>query len=439
MLNSAVGSFEKKPIGIAWIIPGALSGFLPLLVFWKDMVKFYYQGDEWTQIDQIDAFGYGTWLFSFFGENFMPFFKFVWSSLLFFGHGNYLVFLVFSFLAHGLVVFFLGYLLRLWEFGLFTILFSQLILALNYTNIEILSQSIQVSNLLSYLFFLILLITYSRLIIDRKEVTWKYGLLLSLLSLLGALSFSRGVLNGSAIFGACLLLWLTNQGKYKRLLRSSLFVLVPCVLGGIIAAIWSINNSTGVVFSDRLADIGSHFFYQVSLNPWFQQIRELKIGAELAVLLLGLNLIFASLGVLLARQLQRPLLAILIFFFIGNAVLLAWGRNQMPIDTIASFRYQYGVLVVFGPLVGVSLERIIKWIPFGLIQTAVGLYTLWWVSSWVFDHWKFHVPVWSVDRGSQIRAFANSEEIDPAAHTISQFPGVTNERALQLTEKYNLH
>jgi hypothetical protein len=213
----------------------------------------------------MDALGYWTWVFHFFGENFMPVFKVFWSVVLFLGNGNYHAFLFASFIMHALVVFLLGYLLRMWSLGLFPVLFCQLVLALNYTHIEILSQSIQISNLMSYSFFLILVIVFSRLVMNDRPCSLNYCWFISLLASLGALSFARGILNGVAVFGVVLLFGIIKDVRYKRLLIPALFALVPSLILGFLSALWVYHNtSSGLAEGLQLKKTGVHFFYQLS-------------------------------------------------------------------------------------------------------------------------------------------------------------------------------
>jgi hypothetical protein len=84
----------------------------------------------------------------------------------------------------------------------------------------------------------------------------------------------------------------------------------------------------------------------------------------LALSLLALNGVSFVLGFLCSNRSQRSLLYFFLFFFIGNAALLAIGRNHMGIDTVAGWRYQYGVLLVFAPMVAIVLDRLVGLIPF---------------------------------------------------------------------------
>jgi len=431
---------NRKRIALGWLFASPVLGFLPLCYYWDDMAKFYFQGDEWEQLSLIESKGYWNWVFSFFGENFVPVFKLFWSSLLFLGNGNYHLFLFVSFAVHAVIVFLLGYLLRLWGFGLFSILFSQLVLALNYTHIEILTQSIQVSNLLCYGLLLIALIVFSRPLLEGSVYSTRVCVSLSVLSALGALSFARGVLNGAIIFLIALLLWLFRDAKNKRLLRPALYAFIPSLLVGIFVGIGTFNFSTNFADSgNRLGLIGTHFLYQISLNPFYQQIHNLHIKPSQALLLFELNVIVVYFSFRWAKDFQRPLIVQLLLFFIGNAFLLALGRNHLPIDHVAGWRYQYGVLIVFAPMVGFFFETILSYPPMKFLRVTFGFLVLWWASSWGFDHWKYHVPSWSLERGSKIRDFAASKDLDPAGHDISQYSGVSNQSALELTEKYNLH
>ncbi|MDA1069645.1 MAG: hypothetical protein O3C43_24480 [Verrucomicrobia bacterium] len=356
---------DRHKIALGWLIPSPLFGFLPLYIYWENFAKFYFQGDEWEQLHLIESTGYWTWVFSFFGENFVPVFKLFWSSILFLGNGDYHVFLYVSFTVHAAVVFLLGYLLRMWSFGLISILFSQLVLALNYTHIEILNQSIQVSNLLSYCLLLITLIVFSKPLLEGRVHSQRVCVFLSILSALGALSFARGILIGAVVFLMAITLLISSKAKNKRLLRPAMFALIPSLFVGILVGIGT------YIFSDNFADSASrlglitkHFLYQISLNPWYQQIRGFHIKPSLALLLFELNVVFVFFAFRWVKDHQRPLIILLLGFFLGNAFLLALGRNHLPIDHVAGWRYQYGVLIVFAPMVGVVVEKILNYPPF---------------------------------------------------------------------------
>jgi hypothetical protein len=439
MFKKALISLEEKPVSIGWVILGSLFAFYPLLRYWDDMALFFYQGDEWTQLHEMDLHGYWTWVFMFFGENFMPVFKLVWSGLLFAGHGNYQVFLVFSFLLHSLVVFLFGFLLRQWGFGWITIVFSQLVLALNHVHIEILSQSIQFSNLLAYAFLLLLVMAVSSLYLDAKKLSPSRSMVICLLSLLGALSFSRGLLNGVVVSAGLLIGWLYNGRQNKQLLSAAILVLAPSLLAGVITAYVTARNGSGIDSFTRLDTVAAHFYDQLSINPWLQQFRDYPFDTGLAARFLLLNLFSIGFGIICARRMQRPLLLVLVLLFLGNAILLAWGRSHQPLATVASWRYQYGVLIVFAPLVGIFLERMIRMVPVVYIRVAIGVFMLIWVSMRVSNHWQYHAPSWSKSRGSDIRENVTNASMDPGAFTVSQFEGIDNSRAMELVKKYNLH
>ena len=431
---------DKNKIALGWLIPSPLFGFLPLYFYREYFAKFYFQSDEWEQLHLIDSASYWPWVFGFYGENFVPVFKLFWSSILFIGNGDYHVFLYVSFTVHAAIVFLLGYLLRMWSFGLFSILFCQLVFALNYTHIEILNQSIQVSNLLSYCILLITVIVFSKPFLDGRVYSPRACVFLSILSLIGALTFARGILIGPVVFLMAVTLLISDNAKNKRLLRAAMFALIPSLL---VACLVGIGT---YIFSDNFADSASrlglitkHFLYQISLNPWYQQIRGFHIKPSLALLLFELNVITVFFAFRWAREHQKPLLILLLGFFLGNAFLLALGRNHLPVDNVAGWRYQYGVLIVFAPMVGLVVEKILNYPPLKFFRVTIGALVLWSVSLWVIEPWKAHIPSWSWDRGTKIRDFAGSNDLDPEGMDISQINEVSNQRAVELTEKFKLH
>ncbi len=431
---------ERQLIPWVWILPFPLLSFLPLYRYWDSFSKFFYQGDEWDQLHQIESNGYFVWLFSFFGENFVPVFKLVWGSLLFLSDGNYHVFIFVSFSAHGVLVLLLGYLLRLWGFGLFSILFAQLVLALNYTNIELLSQSIQVSNLLSYGFLLLLLIFFFKPWLERRDYSTRLCLFLGILSALGALTFARGVLNGVVVAALGGILFFVGDPDNRRLLRPAKYILIPSLIVGLILVIGSYFNGSAFAGSGTDgASIKTHFLYQIALNPWYQQIRDLPIRSSQAILLFELNLLVIFLALKWAKDFQRILILQLLVFFVGNAMVLAVGRNHLQLEHVAGWRYQYGVLLVFAPLSGLVLEKFISRKPFRFLPLVSSFLILGFCGNWVFDHWKYYVPVWSEERGQHIRVSIENEDLADEGTDISRFEGVSNQRARELVKHFNLH
>lgn len=430
----------SKSVSIFWILAGSLSGWPPLVVHSQYFWKFFYFMDEWALIDQMESLGYYTWVFGFFAENFVPVFKLLWSGLIFAGGGNYHLLLIAGFANHMVILFLMGYLLRMWGLGLFPILFSQLVVGLNYTHIEVLSWSSQWTALLAFTSFLLVLIPFSQAYLEKKVISWWMCGVIALVSSAGALSFSRGVLNGVVLVATCVVLWLLRDPRVKYTWRPAFFAMAPCVVIALIIAIWSYTHSANFSNSgSRLGIIVSHFLYRISLNPWYQQIRGLQISVSLSILLLQLNLLAAGLGIYWAKPRFRPLLYVLILFFLGDAALLALGRNHLPVDTVPAWRYQYFTLVVFAPFVGLVVEKLIQFMPFQYVRMACYAVALLWTSQWVFKPWKHHLPTWSEHRGTITRELLVAEDLDLKDHTISRYHKVTNERSVELKEKYNLH
>ncbi|MDG2166556.1 MAG: hypothetical protein P8L44_01350 [Opitutales bacterium] len=428
-----------KSFPFFWILMGALPAFLPLLHYWGDFSKYFYMGDEWAQLHQIDAWGYWTWVFSFFGENFMPVFKLVWSAILFLGDGSYFLFILVQFQMHSLVVFLLGYLLRQWGLSWFVVLFSQWVMALSHTHIEILMQSIQMSNLLSYSFLLLLSIYVSDRVLNKKGFSNSSCLMIAMLSLLGALSFSRGLLNGSAVFATFALFGLMKKPITERWLAPALSALVPCVAVALLTAYAVFGATSSSSDGLQVVETGKHFYYHLSLNPFFQQLRGLEISFGLTVKLLIANAMVLVMGLLYARSRLKALVVFFVFFFLGNGLLLSLGRSHTSLDTVASWRYQYGVLLCFAPVVAILVDRLLGLIRVSTIRLVLQIVIICWISGRVYDHWELHSPVWSESRGTEIREAASAENIDPEAISISRFLGVTDERAIELIKKYHLH
>lgn len=434
---SIPSGFKRVPL--AWIIPAPLAGFIPLWLYWGDISKFFYQDDEWGQLSQLEADGLFIWLFSFFGESFVPVFKLFWAGLLFAGNGNYHVFVLVSFTLHAVVVFLFGYVLRQWEFDGFVIVFSQMVLAVNYTHIEILTQSIRVSNLLSYGFLLGLVIFFFKPWLEGGSYSTKLCICLCVLSSLGALSFVRGVLNGIIVGVVALALYIWGDPANKKLLRPAKYAMIPSMAVGLIVALGTLFNQSALT-SDGAggSQFLDHFFFQITLNPWYQQLRNLSLTDGQSLLLLEFSVVIICFAFYFAKDFQKSLLILLLVFFLGNGFLLALGRSHLSLDHAVAWRYQYGCLIAFAPLVAIVIERILRGVPFRFMPVTVGVLVIWWTSSWVFDHWKYHIPAWAEERGTKIRSNAAASKTDLDAHTISTVENVSDERALELIEGFNL-
>jgi len=425
---------------VVWIFPAGLAGMLPLFFHWELFTRFFYRGDEWDQLHRMDSQGYLSWLFGFFGENFVPVFKLVWSGLLIMGGGSHFVFVVFSFLLHFCVVILFGYLLRLWGFGLISVVFSQSILALNYTSIEIHSQSIQFSNLLSYLFSLLALLWCSKGYLENRPLDTKEQILILIYTTLGVLCFVRGVVIGPAILLTVLLMGTIPNFRIKNFRMGAVCCLVPCVLSGIFVGLNNLSQSVG----DKLLNFdsvgfGTHLFYQLALNPLYQQIRGLEISNSTASVLLLLNIILVGVGFYFAHHRQQLILGVLFLFFVGNCILLAYGRKHTPIDHVATWRYQYVALLALLPLFSILLERILCLVRLHNLRIAATALLLIWTGWYVYKPWSVHLHDWTNDYGLRTRDLLEQSNLSVSEHDISQFQFIANARARELAEKYNLH
>lgn len=430
----------RPEVSMAFVLAGALCGWFPLIWHFEYFWQFFYFMDEWDLINKMDLLGYQNWVFGFFAENFVPVFKLIWSGLIVSGNGNYHFIMVFGFLLHSLILLLIGYLLRMWGFGVFTILFSQLVVGVNYTHIEVLTWTSQYSSLLAFLSFLLVLIPFSRAYVGQIVTPWSVCALIFVVSALGALSFSRGVLNGVSIFGCCVVLWILRDPKVKSVWRAGISAMIPCVGIAVYIAIWSFSNSSNFSNSgSRLEAIFTHFFFRISLNPWYQQIRELQISWSQALILFQLNVMCLVFGIRWARKANRPLLYLLVLFFLGDAFLLALGRNHLHISSVAGWRYQYLILVLFTPFVGVIFEKFLGFERRDLIRRVTSVILMVVIARWVFIPWAWHLPTWSQERGTYAREKIVDDGLVAEDYDISKFDEVTNERALELKEKYNLH
>ncbi len=440
MSSSKSDNAPVMPFPAYWIHAGSLLAWMPLIVHREKFLQFFFFMDEWDLINKLYEMGYKDWVFGFFAENFVPFFKLIWSSLLFVGNGNYHVLLLAGFVVHWSVVWLFGYVLRSAGFSLFSTLFCQSVLALNYTHIEVLSWSSQFCTLMALVALLVVMVPIIRNYRSSRRTSWVGGAMIFFVSALGALSFARGVLTGAAVLGGCIILFLLRDRNVGHLWKPALFAFVPCFLVLSFVAVWSYAHSANFADSgSRIEFIASHFYFNLALNPWFQQIRGLQISTSLAAVLIQLNVLVVFFGVRWATPHQRLLLYVLGLFFLGNSVLLALGRNHLHIAHVAGWRYQYWVILCFAPFVALILDRMIRVIKIRTVRVVCFSLVLVLSAHWVFKPWGTFLPTWAESRGSETRALLDGGDVDPAAHTISRFDQVINERALELRDTYNLH
>ncbi len=232
---------------------------------------------------------------------------------------------------------------------------------------------------------------------------------------------------------------LVHKRASKGWVTPALSALIPSVAIALLTAFAVFGNTGSSDGGLQLLEVGKHYFYHLSLNPLNQQLGGLQIGFGLAVKLLIANALICVLGFLCARSNQRVLVTFFILYFLGNGLLLSLGRSHMSIDTVSSWRYQYGVLLCFAPVVAIILDRLLCFIPVFGIRLLPQLFILWWVSGTVYDHWQYHSPVWSEFRGTEIRKALAAPEMDPHSSRISSLEGVNDSRVIELIEKYNLH
>ena len=425
---------------LRWVFYGSLIAWLPLVFYSEHFLKFFYFTNEWDMLHDMDVVGYWKWVFQFRAELFIPVFKFLWTAVVLAGDGNYHHLIYAVFINHMIILILLGYLLRQWGFGPFPVLFVQCVLGANYTHIEVFTWTSQWIGLIALTSFLIILIIFSKGYIRGENLNISNLLWVFVFSLLGALSFGRGVVNGAALLGVCLLLFLLRDSRARFLWAPGIAAFVPCLAVSLIIVGWSFMHSANLADSGgQIGDILSFFGYGISLNPWYQQIRGLEIDVLHASGLFILNFSIFAMGAYWAKPSQRPVLYVLILFFLGDAALIALGRNHLPVETIPSWRYQYFSIFVMAPFIGIILSRLIRIIPTVPLRSGVAICVLWFSTEWVFNPWSIYLPSWAESRGVQTRELVLAEDIDPEASTISGYYKITNERAVELAEKYNLH
>jgi hypothetical protein len=344
--------------------------------------RLFYFGDDWGLLSDYVDLGLGRWLLQPFGENFAPVFKLVWIASVWTIGREYLGLIFLLWICHAANVLFLGLLLRRAGFGPVALTAALLAFGLSWTNLESLTWSPQLSQLLSVGFFLLTWIVWQRAEEARISPGWVAALVLAGLVASG-LSFARGVIGG----GVLGLFGVGEQLTSKPLSSRYWPILAALVSSAIVfAATWHFSTGElthlGKLGPRTLSAAALYATVYLTLNPlmlllqipWQEVGATLLIGVPasraLASLLSGATLILvvAALGIAVGKLTfvaiglrqsvgkTRLCLLALLAFDIGNAAILGAGRSQLGFDTAFASRYQYVSWLTFAPFLGLTIQ-----------------------------------------------------------------------------------
>jgi hypothetical protein len=436
------GSAEvPSPAALPWVpwLIGALT-LLPFAICRTRLAELFWFGDEWDLLDQITRQGLGAWTWTVFAENFVPLFKLGWSGLVLAGGGSYLVMLAALWISHALNVALLGGWLRQAGFGWISSIFTMLIFGLASANLETLTWSVQWSAVLATTFFL-------------GAALWQGGPLqvnggfrslgiLFALSSASALSFSRGVLTGAAL--ALASLWPTPAGSpavpWNARLRQAFFCLLPAAAVAAAIAHYATGNQSHLLDNPgtlgRATEYGLWYF---ALNPAYRLFGCHAWGLTTTIELGALKLAAIGWALAFSRGSVRRLLAVLLLFDLGNAVLLGIGRYHTGLETVISSRYQYASLLCTLPFAGYALERLVASCapaPARVALASALIVAATWLSA---RSWADDLRGWAEARGRVTRALIFTDPNPPAMGAVPGIPFMSTARARELAAHYHLH
>ncbi len=417
---------------LPWLI-GAMS-LLPLFACWHDLRELFWFGDDWDLIDQIDHYGFWSWVARPFAENYEPLFKLAWGGVLFGGGGSYALMLAAMWLTHALTVALVAKLLRAAGFSWFVTLFSCAAFGLAAIQVEMLVWSTQWSAGLATLFLVGAALVY----FQTASWTWPRQLALAALVVASALSFSRGVLAGIALGAVAIFSGWIGGASRRPQWRLAALCLGPALIVTLVIAVFSHLHSGR--FAGHTAEIfrfGSWYFALSPLHRW----ADIDSWGWRTTALLGCAkvalIVFAFAR---TRGTRRELLALLLLVELGNAVLLGLGRFHTEIEATISSRYQYSSLICTMPFLACALEALLDYLPdFDSLRRAAAIAAIV-IGAWIAArHWPTNARQWSTDLGRTTRTLLFVDSHPPEKEAVPGIPAMSTARAKELVAKYHLH
>jgi len=413
-----------------WILfVPALASLAPFVACRGLFERMFWFGDDIDQVNLIDRLGFWRWMWTFYGENFVPLFKLMWGGCMFLFDGSYGAMIALVWLNHALNVFLLGRVMRTCGLSWAAVLLAQVVFGLAPSTTETLAFSIEWSVVLSLTFMLLALDNVLRPRFRPVTIAWVAA---------SVLTFVKGVLTGPVL--ACITLWpergVSTERPLRRLAHAALYLL-PSVAMGLLIALEAEGNHRHMAGHGAEAALYGLWYY--CFNP---ALILFYIGSRgwRTLLLLGL----AKTG-LIAWALRhssgkpRAFFASLVLFDIANAVLLGIGRYNAGLPTAVSSRYQYASLIAILPLAGFALSRAWDRVPLPSLARRGALAALLLSIGVVCCRlWNEEMSSWSVWRGSEVHRVL-VEDPFPSRNAVPGYPGFPMDRARELIRKYHLH
>ena len=300
-------------------------------------------------------------------------------------------------------------------------------------NYETLGWSVQWSAVLSLSFFLVSLLILVPASPSAAFPSWRVTFLAAACALASPLCFTRGVLVGPVLAVVALSLT-TAQPWFIRGLKASVLMLPSLAIAAVVARSTSGNHPHLPSVWLQIVTFAVHYFGESPLRTAFSPA---SLSTTSAVVLVGARLAISLAAWALAPVRLRPMVSALVFFELGNALLLGIGRYHTGIPAAGSSRYQYSALCCFIPLLALLANSGLRALPNRMVPFAVALAFL--GLSWsAIREWSPSMQSWRSWRGAELRAALNTPDFPPEQH-FTRLPWMTNQRARELVRRFSLH
>ncbi|MGH8020297.1 MAG: hypothetical protein ACREIA_18855 [Opitutaceae bacterium] len=416
---------------------------LPLIVFVRQWKGFFWFGDDWDLLWQIDEIALWPWVLKPWAESFSPLFKTVWGSSVFIFGGSYFAFIIMLWLANAATVAVMARLLRQAGFSWGSIAPAVLILGTSATTIETMSWSVQLSPLLANLFFCIAVLLFWNGPVQNPRWTLATHLPAILAALASALCYSRGILTGFIL--ALMAFWpfvpQRSAGFRQRCLTAVGFV-APGFLVVFVVLTMAGGNQRSILQTDfetfaRMVEYGAWYFF---VNPFHALLHMDSMGPRTTLTLGALKVALIVFAFRKTTPDVRWLLLVMLLYDLANSAVLGLGRYHTGLGTVASSRYQHCAMTSYIPFFAILFQRL------GSTIRATANKRIWATTSIALLVLVLQLSLWPAAlrnyvayRGQQTReAFLNSPH-PPAGYRVPGIPFMPVEKAEELVRDYNLH
>ncbi|PAW65469.1 MAG: hypothetical protein B9S34_10890 [Opitutia bacterium Tous-C1TDCM] len=412
-----------------------LLALVPAAVCSRALGELWWFGDDWDLLDQIQRLGFWRWTLLPFAENFVPLFKVLWGGLVLAG-GGYGVLISALWLTHALNTALLARLLVRTGFSFPAVGFTVVLFAVAAVNVETLAWSVQWSALLAVTCFL----GAANILLPRLAAGDLRGfglpLLLALLAAGSALTFARGVLTGGALAAVALLPLGLRTPAWPARLRVAAACLLPAV--AVAVAIMLVSPGNHRALGDHGRAIAEFAFTYWTAVPLYRLLDSVTWHWPLLFALGALKAGLLVAGWRAARGCQRHVLALLLIFDLGNAVLLGVGRHHTGLPAANSERYYYNSLLCTLPFLGLAFAAWLRPLPAPRIRISLTAALIALAGFLAARHWPAAAEQFAAHRGRHTRDVLLRQQQPPAEGAVPGVPFLSTARAKELIRHYGL-